>query len=234
VPEAKHKSANDLLPWETTLYYERMMFAIEIPSIQETIEGNTLSLTVGGVKSYNIDNLYSRSQSEQHFKMFIGFQNKVCCNMCVWTDGYSDDVGVKELDSLQFYVHRLLERYRDSMHLDAMRALERHTLTEQQFAQFIGKCRMYSHLPSSLKSSIKPVLFGDQQLGMVVRDYYKNNSFCRQIDGTINLWRLYNLLTGANRSTYIDQFLNRAVNAYEIAEQLKWGLEGSNPNWYLN
>ena len=60
VPEAKDKPANQLMEWEKTLYYERMMFVIEIPSIQDTIDGNQLSLTVGGVKSYNQDNLYSK------------------------------------------------------------------------------------------------------------------------------------------------------------------------------
>jgi hypothetical protein len=234
VPEAKHKAAEDLLPWETTLYYERMMFAIEIPSINEEVGGNTLSLTVGGVKSYHMDNLYSRSQSEQHFKLFIGFQNKVCCNMCVWTDGYLEDVRVKDIDTLKFHIHRLLERYRNGMHLDALRSLTDLSISEQEFAQFIGKCRMYNHLPAVKKNTIKPILFGDQQLGMVVRDYYKDKSFSRLPDGSISLWKLYNLLTGVNKSTYIDQFLDRNINAYDLVEQLKWGLQGSREIWYLN
>ena len=33
VPDAKDKPASELHSWEKTLYYERMMFAIEIPSI---------------------------------------------------------------------------------------------------------------------------------------------------------------------------------------------------------
>jgi hypothetical protein len=61
IPEAKDKPASQLLPWEKTLYYERMMFAIEIPSIHTTIDGNKLSLTIGGVKAFNQDNLYSRA-----------------------------------------------------------------------------------------------------------------------------------------------------------------------------
>src|SRR5690606_30494389 len=60
IPDAKDKPANQLMEWEKTIYYERMMFAIEIPSIQDTISGNQLSLTIGGVKSYTQDNLYSK------------------------------------------------------------------------------------------------------------------------------------------------------------------------------
>ena len=71
IPEAKDKAANQLQEWEKTVYYERMMFCIEIPSIQETIDGNILSLTIGGVKSYSLDNLYSKKGAPEHFKIFV-------------------------------------------------------------------------------------------------------------------------------------------------------------------
>ncbi|MBL0066933.1 MAG: DUF3871 family protein, partial [Chitinophagaceae bacterium] len=58
MPEAKDKPALDLMSMKKPFYYERMMFAIEIPSIQETIDGSSLSLTIGGVKAYSQDNLY--------------------------------------------------------------------------------------------------------------------------------------------------------------------------------
>ena len=117
VPEAKDKAANQLLDWEKTLYFERMMFVIEIPSIQTEIDGNILSLTIGGVKAYNQDNLYSRSQCDQHFKIFIGFQNKVCTNMCVWSDGYMDDVKVKSSGQLKGAILTLLEGYNKNLHI---------------------------------------------------------------------------------------------------------------------
>lgn len=60
IPEAIHKPANQLLESDKTIYYERMMFCIEIPTIYETIDGNKLTLTVGGVRAYNTMNLYSK------------------------------------------------------------------------------------------------------------------------------------------------------------------------------
>lgn len=101
IPDAKDKPAIELMEWEKTLYYERMAFVIEIPSIQTVIDGNALSLTIGGVKSYSTDNLYSRNIGDQQFKIFIGFTNTVCCNMCVWSDGYMDDVKVKSIGMLK-------------------------------------------------------------------------------------------------------------------------------------
>ena len=50
IPEAIHKPVKDLLDEDKTIYYERMMFCFEIPTIHEDIEGNRLNLTIGGVR----------------------------------------------------------------------------------------------------------------------------------------------------------------------------------------
>lgn len=60
IPEAIHKPANQLLESDKTIYYERCAFAIEIPTVYETVNGNKLTLTVGGVRAYNHTNLYSK------------------------------------------------------------------------------------------------------------------------------------------------------------------------------
>ena len=52
-PEAIHKPFKELLEEDKTIYYERMMFCFEIPTIYEDIAGNRLNLTIGGVRSYN-------------------------------------------------------------------------------------------------------------------------------------------------------------------------------------
>src|SRR5580698_9288118 len=82
IPEAKTKPAHLLEEHEKTLYYERMAFVVEIPSIKDEVDGSALSLTIGGVKSYSQDNLYGKKGSDEHFKIFIGFKNRVCTNLC--------------------------------------------------------------------------------------------------------------------------------------------------------
>ncbi len=52
-PIAKNKPAIALEEHEKTLYYERMMFAIEIPNTCDVIDGQKLTLTIGGVRSYS-------------------------------------------------------------------------------------------------------------------------------------------------------------------------------------
>lgn len=234
VPEAKYKPANELYEHEKTLYYERMAFIIEIPSISSNIGGNKLSLTFGGVKAYNLDNLYSKKGSDEHFKIFVGFQNKVCTNLCVWSDGYLSDLKVTNSGQLKACIKTLLENYNEAFHLHSLRKLNDYFLTEHQFAQLIGKGRLYQHLPKNLQSEIPALLYGDNQLSQVCKDYYKDTSFCRSSNGDINLWNLYNLFTGANKTSYIDSFLDRGINAYQFVEQIRMGLDGKSTCWYLN
>lgn len=106
IPSAVGKPAKELLEHEKTIYYERMAFAIEIPSINNNISGNTLSLALGGIRAYSLENLYSR-KNEEHFKLFIGFQNKVCTNLCLSTDGVMLDVKVRTTAELAHILYRL-------------------------------------------------------------------------------------------------------------------------------
>tara|TARA_R110002050_G_scaffold30673_2_gene78439 strand:+ start:2457 stop:2900 length:444 start_codon:yes stop_codon:yes gene_type:complete len=53
IPEAMGKPAKELTEAEKILYYERMAFVFEFPDITETINGNSLCLTIGGVRAYN-------------------------------------------------------------------------------------------------------------------------------------------------------------------------------------
>jgi hypothetical protein len=235
IPEAKHKKASELEPWEQTLYYERMMFCIEIPSVREEINGNTLSLTVGGVKSFSTDNLYGkRPRGDQQIQLFIGFKNHVCCNLCVSTDGAYINTSIRSLSDLGRAVEHLFQNYNYRAHLQMMQKLSEIKVTESEFAQFIGKTRLYRFLPDERKATLVPMLFGDQQIGAVAKDYFTDANFNAELDtGEIDLWRIYNLLTGVNKSTYIDQFIPRAINAQEMVIEMAQHKSGEKQSWYL-
>jgi len=233
VPEAKEKAAKDLLGHEKTIYYERMAFIIEIPTISDVVGGNKLSLTVGGVKAYNQANLYSKKGAEEHFKCFIGFQNKVCTNLCIWTEGIKADIKIRSIEELRNAIYCLIQEYNASSHLSKMQDLTNYHLTERQFAQLIGRCKMYNYLPTKVKADIPTLLFGDSQISTICKDYYRDKSFCRNDDGSIGLWKVYNLFTEANKSSYIDSFLDRSVNAFQFTEGVKEAVKYNQANWFL-
>ena len=233
-PDAIHLNAKDLLDHQKTIYYERMAFVINIPSIVDSINGNELTLSVGGVRSYNLENLYNKKTFEK-FKLFVGFQNKVCCNLCVSTDGFLDDLRVGNYSELQSKSVELLQNYNAELHLMEMKELTQDYLSEHQFAQLIGKSRLYQHLPKSEKQKIPMLNFNDSHINTMAKDYYEDKNFCRLDDGRINLWDVYNLFTQANKSSYIDTFLDRNLNAFEFTKGIQKILSGnSDYHWFLS
>jgi hypothetical protein len=234
IPSALHKKVSELEDWEKTRYYERMMFIIEIPSITEDVNGNKLNLTVGGVRALNHESLFSKKSIEK-FKVFVGFQNLVCTNLLISTDGVALDIRVSSYDDLIRAVLELLSQYSGVKQLNTMRNFGNYSLTEHQFAQVIGKSRLYQHLPSAQKKEIPPLDFNDGQINAIARDYYLDKSFCRLDNGNIDLWRLYGLFTGSNKSSYIDSFLDRSVNGFSFTQGLVEALEKGNPtHWFLS
>ena len=81
-PEAIHKPVSALLEEDKTIYYERMMFCFEIPTIYEDIAGNRLNLTIGGVRAYNHENLYSKK--EWRSSRYSSVSRTLCVAICVW------------------------------------------------------------------------------------------------------------------------------------------------------
>ena len=219
---------------DKTIYYERMMFCFEIPSIHDDINGNRLNLTIGGVRAYNHENLYSKKGMEK-FKIFIGFKNMVCCNMCVSTDGFKSELKVMDVHSLFNAAIQLFQDYNASKHLYYMGAFKDSYMTEHQFAQFLGKSRLYQYLPPEQKKRLPQMLMTDTQIGIVAKSFYNDDNFSLPDNqGEISMWNVYNLLTGANKTSYIDNFLDRAYNATQLADGLNKALYGeSEYTWFI-
>jgi len=233
VPEAMGKPADALLEEEKTVYWERMAFVYEVPGITSTINGNKLSLSIGGVRAYNSENLYGK-KTEEHFKVFVGFKNNVCINLCISTDGFLDDLRVMSVNELFNRVFQLLTRFDAERQINHLSTLSEYTLSEHQFAQIVGKSRLYQYLPQKTKKALDTIVpFNDSQISTVGRDYYEDKSFCKEESGDINLWKVYNLFTGATKSSYIDTFLDRNVGSILFINSLVEHLRERTKSWFL-
>ena len=231
IPSAIGKPVKELLAHEKTTYYERLAFLLEIPKKQVVVNSQILNLSVGGVRAYNQENLFSKKSIEK-FKVFIGFKNTVCTNLCISTDGLLSEIRVSSIEELQDAIQNLINSYNQEAHLGNMERLSKYYLTEKQFAHLVGKMRMYHFLTKQEKEGKFPLQLTDSQIGSVVKDYFNDENF-KRLDNQINLWNVYNLFTGANKSSYIDSNLERNVNAYEFIQNLGNSIENRLPNWYL-
>lgn len=227
IPEAKGKPAKELLEHEKTLYYERMAFMIELPAIQGKVGQDTLSLTVGGVRAYNLENLYNK-KSPERFKLFIGFKNWVCTNLCVSTDGFLADLRVSSNLELLEKAVELFQSFQVDRQLQNMQDLQGYHLNHDQFAHLVGRAKQYLNLPKELKKEKIEFPLGDSQLSQMIREYYANGE-----ESTISLWDYYNLMTSANKSSYIDSHLDRVVQSFSFTKSLANAIDSGKPSWYL-
>ena len=233
IPEAIHKPANQLLESDKTIYYERCAFCIDIPTIYETVGGNRLNLSVVGVRAYNQMNLYSK-KSPELFRLAIGFKNQVCCNMCVFTDGYKDDLRVSNTSELYRSALELFNGYNAAKHIHLMQSLGDTYMSEHQFCQIIGRMRLYQCLSTGYQKALPRMLLTDTQINSVAKAYINDDNF-GSFGNELDMWKFYNLLTGANKSSYIDSFLDRSLNATELATGICSALHGDDKyKWFID
>jgi hypothetical protein len=232
-PDALHKKANELLETDKTIYYERCAFSIDVPTIYQDVNGNRLNLSVVGVRAYNQMNLYSKKVPEL-FRLAIGFKNQVCCNMCIFSDGYKDDLRVSSTTDLYRAALELFNNYNIAKQIHLMQQLGNTTMTEHQFCQILGKMRLYQCLPTGVQKHLPRMLLTDTQINSVAKAYINDSNFGGE-SGELNMWNFYNLLTGANKSSYIDSFLDRSLNASEIAMGINAALHGDETyKWFID
>ena len=232
-PESINKPKNLLTEADTTQYYERCAFAIDIPSIYENVSGNRLNLSIVGVRALNRENLATK-KSPELFRLAVSFKNTVCCNMCVFTDGYKDDIKVMSTKELFRATLELLNNFNTAKNIHLLQTLSNSYLTEHQFCQLLGRMRLGQSLPQGYQKDIPKMLITDSQINTVAKAYINDKNF-GSLGNDISMWKLYNLLTGANKSSYIDSFLDRAVNATEIATGINAALHGDTKyKWFID
>lgn len=239
IPSAQHKKASELRDDEKTLFYQRLAWIAHITTLTSSINGQQVSLTIGGTRSYSEDKLYAR-QNPQHFRVFIGFRVRVCSNMMLTTDGISDTMlCMTEMDVFQ-KAFELFKRFNEVKEttLYNLEALNNTWLTQEQFCKIIGRLRLYQALPNTQQKQLPQILLGDSVVNAATKEYIKNPNFgMGDSDGSISCWQLMQLLNEAVKNSYSDLWIDRNANCTTFATGISNALNGNDPqgySWFLN
>ena len=233
IPSALGKRSSELLDSEKTQFYQRLAFAFTIPSLHECIDGQRLELCIGGVRNYSDLNLYRANRGMEKFTIFIGWRVNVCSNQVLTGEGVRLAIEVMSLHDLYKAVLDLFYNFNLDRDIQLLHSLTQIRLTETQFAQIIGRMRLYQALPSYQQRKVPKLLITDSQINNVCRDYYNNPNFGTK-SNTISMFDFHNLLTEANKSSYIDSYVQRGINATEITVGISKALQGdSEYSWFL-
>lgn len=238
IPSAQHKKASELRDDEKTIFYQRLAWIAHITPLTSSINGQQVSLTIGGTRSYAEDKLYAR-QNPQHFRVFIGFRVRVCPNMMLTTDGVSDNLlCMTEADIFQkaFELFNRFNEVKEST-LYNLEALHNAWLSQEQFCKIIGRLRLYQALPNTQQKQLPQILLGDSVVNAATKEYIKNPQFgIGSGDGSISCWQLMNLLNEAVKNSYSDLWIERNANCTTFATGIANALNGNDDSysWFLN
>lgn len=234
IPQALGKKASELLECEKTQFYQRLAFAFTIPTIIETVRGERLELCIGGVRNYSDLNLYRATKGIEKFSVFVGWRVRICSNQVLTGEGVKFNIEVTNTSELYRHVLELFHSFNPAKEIHLLQSLSDTYLTETQFAQIVGRMRMYQALSPGRQKQIPRLLITDSQINSVCRDFYSNEHFGVK-DNAISLFDFHNLLTESNKSSYIDTYLNRAVNATEVSVGLNNVMQGLDNRyaWFL-
>lgn len=233
-PNALGKKASELLECEKTQFYQRLAFAFTIPTIFETLEGQKMELCIGGVRNYNDLNLYRTSKGVEKFSVFIGWRVNICSNQILTGQGVKLSMEVMNIADLYKNVMDLFSQFNPAKDFHLMHQLSNTFISESQFAQIVGRMRMYQALPNGIARGIPRLLITDSQVNAICRGFYHNEAFGMK-DNAISLYSFHNLVTESNKNNYIDSYLQRGLNASEVCVGLNNALCGIDDSykWFL-
>lgn len=238
IPSAQHKKASELRDDEKTIFYQRLAWIAHITTLTSSINGQQVSLTIGGTRSYHEDKLYAR-QSPMHLKLLIGFRVRICSNLMLTTDGISDNLlCMTEADIFQkaFELFNRFNEVKEST-LYNLEALNNTWLSQEQFCKIIGRLRLYQALPNTQQKALPQILLGDSVVNAATKEYIKNPQFgMGSGDGSISCWQLMNLLNEAVKNSYSDLWIERNANCTTFASGIANALNGNDDSysWFLN
>ena len=238
VPEALYKKDSELSDDEKTIFYQRMAFVSHIASLTRIINGQEVHLCVGGVRAYNEDKLYNRKSPEK-FKIFAGWQVRVCSNLMLTCSGNSGTIECMTEADVYQKAYQLFSAYNPEKDNDLtlLQNLNNTVLSEEQFCKIIGRMRLYQFLPTNEQNELPELTIGDQAVNAAVKNYVSNPNFGRKPGQDITCWNLLQLLNEAVKQAYIDRWLDRNQNCTDFAIGIQKALSG-NPSglayrWFL-
>ena len=237
IPTALYKKTNELADNEKTIYYQRLAWIAKVGNLVRNIDGQEIHLTIGGVRAYSDDKLYNRP-SALKFKIFVGWQVRVCSNLMLQTNGYSGTIECMTQSDIHQKALELFSSFdpEKDNNLNALAELQDTRMTEEQFCHIIGRMRLLQALPVAQQKAIPQFILGDQAINESVRQYVTNPNFGRKNGDDISTWDFMQLLTEAAKGSYIDRWLDRNANSIEFSQGIRKALrfEETDYDWFLN
>lgn len=238
IPSAQHKKASELTDEEKTVFYQRLAWIAHITTMNTSINGQQVSLTIGGTRSYHEDKLYAK-RNAMSFRIVIAFRVRLCSNLIIDHNGMSEKLlCMTEADIFQ-HALQLFQHFNEVKEATLYNLENLHNvwLSQEQFCKILGRLRLYQALPNAQQKQLPQILLGDSVVNAATREYIKNPNFgMGDGDGSLSCWMLMNLLNEAVKNSYSDLWVERNANCTTFATGIANALNGTDNSygWFLN
>ena len=173
------------------------------------------------------------------FKVFVGWQVRVCSNLMLTCDGNS---GIIECMTEADIMQKTLELYNNfepmmDETLQRLENLQSTQISEELFCKIIGRMRLYQALPSKAQKELPPLTLGDSTVNAMVKNYVTNENFGKKTNQDITCWNFLQLANEAVKLAYIDKFVDRNQNCTDFAIGIQRAIEGTDTegySWFIN
>ena len=172
------------------------------------------------------------------FRIFVGWQVRVCSNLCLTCDGYSGSIDCMSAADIMQKSMELFNAFNPNKEntLQLLENLHSTQISEEQFCNIIGRMRLYQYLPNNEQRQLPLLTIGDQAVNAMVKNYVTNPNFGKKT-GEITCWNLFQFANEAVKASYIDSWLDRNKNCTDFAIGIQKALEGQDTegySWFLN
>ena len=165
------------------------------------------------------------------FETLQGEKLELCIGGC---RNYSDLNLYRQTKGAEKFSMDLFNSFVPARDIHLMQTLSNTSLSERNFAHIVGRLRMYQALPNNVQRGLPKLLITDSQINSICREFYHNETFGVK-DNQISMFDFHNLLTQSNKSSYIDSYISRAVNATEVATGINNALHGDEKySWFIS
>ena len=168
------------------------------------------------------------------FKVFVGWQVRVCSNLMLTCDGYSGTIEcLTEADIMQktFELFGGFEPMMDDT-LHNLEGLRATPIPEELFCKIIGRMRLYQALPMNEQRKLPQLIVGDTAVNAMVRNYVSNLDFGITSGDDFTCWNLMQLGNEAVKQSYIDKWLERNQNCTDFAIGIQKAINGDDTEGY--
>ena len=234
IPSAQHKKASELTGEEKTVFYQRLAWVCHMSNLVRTINGQPTHLCIGGVRAYNEDKLYNK-RSPMKFKIFVGWQVRVCSNLMLTCDGFTGSVEcMTEADILQ----KSMELFSAAQGRDtfAPGRSEGDSSHRGTVLQTRGKAETVS-VPSRIRAKKITLPANRRSSRKCDGKGLCFQSRFRKEGEEFTCWNLLQLATEAVKSAYINCWLERNQNCTDFAVGIQNAVRSNDTEgygWFLS